>query len=206
MATSEEEKRVSDHLSDLAQRLGRQIAEHSPAGLPTHFGGNVLEAHPDEGRSTRGMAPVELQADRLVTLSHVRGPHLPRVRTAVELSIAGGPAGTGHDTVEASVVLARLLLEKPELGGNAAKLEGAGGRERRPSNPAVARLTGGERAVDTRQSAETLGWEPRRMNSAICYLERVGAIKARHALASGPWRAEQLVRADEPLRLAPSHG
>ena len=67
-------------------------------------------------------------------------------------------------------------------------------------------VTGEEGAVDTRQLAETLGWEPRRMNSAICYLERVGAIKARHALASAPWRAVQLVRTDETLRFARSHG
>ena len=67
-------------------------------------------------------------------------------------------------------------------------------------------VTGEERAVDTRQLAETLGWEPRRMNSAICYLERAGAIKARHAPASAPWRAVQLVRTDETLRFARSHG
>jgi hypothetical protein len=44
------------------------------------------------------------------------------------------------------------------------------------------------------------------MNSAICYLERVGAIKSRHALASAPWRAVQLVRTDETLRFARNHG
>jgi hypothetical protein len=35
-------------------------------------------------------------------------------------------------------------------------------------------VTGEERAADTKRLAETLGWEPRRMNSAICYLERAG--------------------------------
>jgi hypothetical protein len=49
----------------------------------------------------------------------VLGPHLPRVRTTVELFIASDPAITGHDPVEDSVVLARLLLDQPELGGNA---------------------------------------------------------------------------------------
>ncbi|MEQ9661868.1 MAG: toll/interleukin-1 receptor domain-containing protein [Parasphingopyxis sp.] len=61
-------------------------------------------------------------------------------------------------------------------------------------------ITGEERTVDTRQLAEVLNWEPRRMNSAICYLERAGAIKARTTLASAPWRAVQLVRTDETLR------
>jgi hypothetical protein len=67
-------------------------------------------------------------------------------------------------------------------------------------------VTGEERAADTKRLAEALGWEPRRMNSAICYLERVGAIKSRHALASAPWRAVQLVRTDETLRFARNHG
>lgn len=61
-------------------------------------------------------------------------------------------------------------------------------------------VTGDERAVVTEAIAGELGWEPRRMNSAICYLERAGAIAARHALASGPWRAVQLVRTDQTLR------
>jgi hypothetical protein len=67
-------------------------------------------------------------------------------------------------------------------------------------------VTGEERAADTKRLAEALGWEPRRINSAICYLERVGAIKSRHALASAPWRAVQLVRTDETLRFARNHG
>ncbi|MCE3519255.1 hypothetical protein LXJ58_31390, partial [Escherichia coli] len=37
-------------------------------------------------------------------------------------------------------MLARLLLEKPDLGGNAAKLEEAAGWERRRFNPAFALL------------------------------------------------------------------
>jgi hypothetical protein len=75
-----------------------------------------------------------------VTLSHVLGPHLPRVRTTVELFIASDPAITGHDPVEDLVVLARLLLDQPELGGNARKLEEAAGWERRRFNPAFALL------------------------------------------------------------------
>lgn len=129
-----------DHLSDLAQRLGRHMAEHSPKGLPTHFGDELLEAFPQESRKTLGMALAELDADGLVTLSHVLGPHLPRVRTTVELFIASDHAITGHDPVEDSVVLARLLLDQPELGGNARKLEEAAGWERRRFNPAFALL------------------------------------------------------------------
>ena len=108
-----------DHLSELAQRLGRHMAENSPTGLRTHFGDELLEAFPNENRKTLGGALAELEADGLVTLSRVLGPHLPRVRTTVELFVASDAAITGHDPVDDSVVLARLLLEKPELGGNA---------------------------------------------------------------------------------------
>ncbi|AOH87155.1 molecular chaperone Tir (plasmid) [Sphingomonas panacis] len=66
-------------------------------------------------------------------------------------------------------------------------------------------VTGDDRAVDTKGLAEALGWAPRRINSAICYLERVGAIRTRTALASAPWRAVQLVRTDETLRFARNH-
>ncbi|WP_346784050.1 toll/interleukin-1 receptor domain-containing protein [Aurantiacibacter flavus] len=66
-------------------------------------------------------------------------------------------------------------------------------------------VTGGERACDTARMAGELGWEPRRMNSAICYLERAGAILSRTALASAPWRAVQLLRTDDTLRFARNH-
>ena len=63
-------------------------------------------------------------------------------------------------------------------------------------------VTGDERAASVEEMAEKLGWTPRRMNSAICYLQRAGAVDARHALASAPWRAVQLVRTDQTLRFA----
>lgn len=63
-------------------------------------------------------------------------------------------------------------------------------------------MNGDDRAVQTKLLAEQLGWEPRRINSAICYLERAGAIKTWTALASAPWRAVQLLRTDETLRFA----
>ena len=66
-------------------------------------------------------------------------------------------------------------------------------------------VTGEDRAIDTKLLADELEWAPRRMNSAICYLERVGAIRGRHALASAPWRAVQLVRTDDTLRFARNH-
>jgi hypothetical protein len=66
-------------------------------------------------------------------------------------------------------------------------------------------MTGEDRAVDTRRLADELGWEPRRINSAICYLERAGAIKTWTALASAPWRAVQLVRTVDTLRFARNH-
>ena len=63
-------------------------------------------------------------------------------------------------------------------------------------------VTAGERVSDTRELAQALGWEPRRMNSAICYLQSVGAIEARNALASNPWRAIHLLKTDRTLRFA----
>lgn len=67
------------------------------------------------------------------------------------------------------------------------------------------RLVGeGVEDAETEQLANTLGWEPRRMNSAICYLERAGAIDARHSLASEPWRAVYLTAGDETLRFVRS--
>jgi TIR domain len=66
-------------------------------------------------------------------------------------------------------------------------------------------MNGEDRSVQTQHLADELGWEPRRINSAICYLERVGAIKTWTALASAPWRAVQLMRTDETLRFARNH-
>jgi hypothetical protein len=71
------------------------------------------------------------------------------------------------------------------------------------ANRMVART---ERATDTKALAQDLDWAPRRMNSAICYLLRAGAIETRHALAAGPWRAVQLICTDRTLRFARNHG
>lgn len=129
-----------DHLGDLAQRLGRYLAENSTKGLPQLFGDELLEAFPDEDLKSMRMALAELEAARMVTLSGVLGPHLPRVRPTVDLFVATDAAITGHDPVEDSVVLARMLLEKPDLGGNTRKLEQASQWDRRRFNPAFALL------------------------------------------------------------------
>jgi len=129
-----------DHLSSLAQRLGRHMAERCTKGLPQHFGEDLLEAFPDEDRQSIGRALAELEADGLVTLTHVMGPHLPRVRTTVELFTATDAAITGHDPVEDSVHLAGLLIQNPRLGGRASDLEQASGWDRRRFNPAFALL------------------------------------------------------------------
>ena len=57
----------------------------------------------------------------------------------------------------------------------------------------------------TADYAELLDWLPRRLNSAVCYLERVGAIETRQAMASAPWRAVQLIRSDRTLRFVRNH-
>jgi len=66
-------------------------------------------------------------------------------------------------------------------------------------------MTGDSQTFETARVAEELGWEPRPTNSAICYLERAGAIKPLTALASDPWRAVQLIRTDNTLRFARNH-
>lgn len=63
-----------------------------------------------------------------------------------------------------------------------------------------------DRAVYTASLAKELEWEPRRINSAICYLIRAGAIETRTALASAPWRAVHLIRTDRTLRFARNNG
>jgi hypothetical protein len=129
---------VHDDLSELAQQLGRYMAERCADGLPGHFDDDLLEAFPEENRKSLGIALAELEAEGLVTLSHVIGPHLPRVRTTVDLFVACDSAITGHDPVEDSVVLARMLIADPDLGGRASDLEEAAGWERRRFNPAFA--------------------------------------------------------------------
>ena len=129
-----------DHLSELAQRLGMHMARSCKNGLRGHFDDDLLDDFSGETKKSIGMALAELEGDGLVTLSHVLGPHLPRVRTTWRLFVACDPAITGHDPVEDSVVLARLLIEKPDLGGHAKRLEDVAGWSRRRFNPAFALL------------------------------------------------------------------
>ncbi|WP_018061636.1 hypothetical protein [Caulobacter sp. UNC279MFTsu5.1] len=131
---------MHDEMSPLAQRLGRYMAEQCTDGLDGLFGDDLLEAFPEEDRKSISFALVELKVEGLVKLTPVMGPYLDRVQTTVELFKACDAAITGHDPVEDSVELARLLLEKPSLGGNAAELELEIGWERRRFNPAFALL------------------------------------------------------------------
>lgn len=128
------------HLSPLAQMLGRHMAEQCSDGLPGHFGDELLDTFPGEDRKSLGLALAELQAEGLVELSPLIGPKLPRVRTTVDLFVACDARITGHDPVEDSVVLARMLIDKPDLGGNARNLEQASAWDRRRFNPAFALL------------------------------------------------------------------
>lgn len=125
-------------LGPLAEKLGRYMAEQCTDGLCGHFGDDMVEVMGDAGPAAIKLALAELQAEGLVTLSPVIGPNLPRVRTTVQLFIACDAAITGQDPVADSVVLARLLIDNPQLGGNARDLEEAAGWERRRFNPAFA--------------------------------------------------------------------
>src|SRR4051812_4917188 len=105
-----------DHLSDLAQRLGRYMAEQCVDGMPGHFGDELLIAFPDESPESIRTALAELKADGLVELTPVMGPNLPRVYTTYDLFVAADAAVTGHDPVTDSATLARLIADDPQLG------------------------------------------------------------------------------------------
>jgi hypothetical protein len=130
---------MDDELSDLAQRLGRYMAEQCSDGMPGHFRDDLLAAFPDEEVAAVRSALAELKGEGLVTLNPLIGPELPSVRTTLELFIAADAAITGHDPIEDSVVLAHLLIGDPELG-HVPKLEEAAGWPRRRFNPALGLL------------------------------------------------------------------
>lgn len=129
-----------DHLSEPAQRLGRYMAERCEKGLPGHFGDELINVFSDINAKAVKLALAELEAEGYVTLGHVLGPHLPRVRTTYALFVACDPAITGEDPIADSVVLARLLIDNPDLGGRASRLEAAAGWDRRRFNPAFAQI------------------------------------------------------------------
>lgn len=118
--------------------MGRYMAENCADGLPGHFDDDLATAFSDEDRKSISLALAELEAEGLVTLSRVLGPRLPRVRTTVELFIACDAAITGRDPVEDSIVIARMLIDNPKLGGNTRNLDQELGWERRRFNPAFA--------------------------------------------------------------------
>lgn len=60
--------------------------------------------------------------------------------------------------------------------------------------------------METEALAAALGWAPRRMNSAIAYLERVGALELRDSLASDPWRSVVLTPNPRTTRFVRNHG
>lgn len=130
---------MDDELGDLAQRLGRHMAEKCTDGMPGHFRDDLLAAFPYEEVSAVRSALAELKGASLVTLDTLIGPKLPSVHTTLELFIAADAAITGHSPVEDSVVLARLIIDDPELG-HVPKLDEAVGWSRRRFNPALGLL------------------------------------------------------------------
>ena len=128
-----------DHLSLLAQRLGRYMAEQCTDGLPGHFGDELLDAFPNESPQNLNIALSELKADNLVELTPVMNAKLPIVRTTYELFVATDPAITGSDPTVDSKTLATMLITNPELG-HVPDLEQAAGWPRRRFNPALGLL------------------------------------------------------------------
>lgn len=162
-----------------------------------------------EGLSGWSPAAIEI-ARHLVTASEHAMPHDP-IKTLDELIDA---TGLSEDDVRIAVLDLRHAGYLWE-----AKIRGHYAPERAmftefdeafmPFNPgddaaalANRMMAAPDQAVKTDWLAGELEWEPRRMNSAICYLLRAGAIRERTALASKPWRSVMLVRTDETLRFA----
>lgn len=129
-----------DHLSALAQSLGRYMAEKCLDGLPGNFGDDLVDAFPSEKVKSIETALAELKIDGLVKLSPVIGPALPRVRTTTALFVACDAAITGNDPVADSVALAELLVATPDLGNPTSRLHTASGWDGRRFNPAFALL------------------------------------------------------------------
>ena len=126
-------------LSSLARKLGRYIAKQSTNGLPKQSVDISLEEFPTEGPKSIGLALAELKVEGLVTLTHGIGSSLPvEVCPTVELFITFDPEITGYDPTKDSVDLARMLIDKPQLGRRTSELEKASGWDRRRFNPAFA--------------------------------------------------------------------
>jgi len=67
------------------------------------------------------------------------------------------------------------------------------------------RLVSDGKEIETEAMADLLGWAPRRMNSAVAFLERVGALDPRDSLASDPWRTVFLTPVPRTVRFARNH-
>lgn len=130
---------AAENLSDLAQRLGRHMAERLEDGMVGHFRDDLLRAIPDEEAPAISAALSELQAEGLVTLRRLIGPTLPSVHTELELFVACDPAITGHSPADDAVVLACMLIEDTDLG-HLPDLEREAGWPRRRFNPALGLL------------------------------------------------------------------
>jgi hypothetical protein len=130
---------VYDHLSKLAQQVGRHMAQASTSGLPTHFDDGLLVDFPTVSERDMKYALSELRADGLVELTSVMGPRLPRIRTTYELYAAADPGVTSNDPRADAVSLARTLVQDPALG-HIPDLETASGWTRRRFNPALGLL------------------------------------------------------------------
>lgn len=221
--------RVGVEVADLPPFLGTLLCETLDPSSEAELAALVDRLHgvsrkPPLGEAPRyvqsappglsGWSPAAIAIGRhLVEASKDAMPHDP-IKTIDELA-----AETGLDPTDARIAVLDLTeagyLWEGKIKGHVAAecpLYVEFDEAFMPFNPSEDARTAAnrmvsqdERAVGTQLLAEELGWEPRRMNSAICYLVRVGAIEARHALSSRPWRAVQLIKTDRTVRFARSH-
>jgi hypothetical protein len=123
-------------LSSLAAEIAEWLAKKCENGLPDLFGDDLLAAFSEVSKGELQEALAELEEDGFVSLSHVLGPSLPRVRVEPELFFGFDPAANGTNPEEDARYLAHLILQKDD-SGHVSKLHAETGWDYRRFNPAL---------------------------------------------------------------------
>ena len=123
-------------LSLLAGNVAEWLANQCENGLPDIFGDDLASAFPQASKDQLEEALAELEEDGYVSLSHLLGPSLPRVRTQPELFFQFDLAANGTNPEEDARHLADLILEKVGME-QVSKLHAETGWDYRRFNPAL---------------------------------------------------------------------
>lgn len=138
-------------LTPLAERIGLWLSESSTDGLRGQIPEDeLIAAFPDASQTELEEAVAELDVDHYIKTTLVLGPNkLPRMRIEYALYSAFDRAVHGHDPVQDSAMLARIVLENEHI--NVAGLHQASGWDHRRFNPALqimASQIDGRRVID----------------------------------------------------------